>query len=127
MESYPPAVSINMPPSGPFYGQGPPYAAPATAFGRAEVPSPAPAPRDYVLWSFFNTLCCCNPFCLGFIALIFSVKARDEKIARQPLLAGKYGTTAMHLNIAAFVLGTLLLALWLVLLFLYAPMLHLAT
>ncbi|NXW44673.1 IFM3 protein, partial [Nyctiprogne leucopyga] len=67
-------------------------------------PPPVPSPPDFVLWSFFNTLFC-NPFCLGFIALIFSVKARDRKIAQDPTGAGTYGRTAKHLNVAALCLG----------------------
>ncbi|NWQ95021.1 IFM3 protein, partial [Burhinus bistriatus] len=72
-----------------------------TSFVRLE---PIPIPRDFVLWSFFNTMFC-NPFCLGFIALIFSIKSRDRKIAQDPAAAGSYGRMAKHLNIAAFFLG----------------------
>ncbi|XP_035250943.1 interferon-induced transmembrane protein 5-like [Anguilla anguilla] len=36
------------------------------------------APRDYLLWSLCNTLYV-NFCCLGFMALIYSVKARDQK------------------------------------------------
>ncbi|KAM6074865.1 dispanin subfamily A member 2b-like [Chlamydotis macqueenii] len=102
MESIPQSVSINMQPHGSGVGF------PATAFGPTITsfvqPQPVPNPRDFVLWSFFNTIFC-NPLCLGFIALIFSIKARDRKIARDPAAAGSYGKTAMHLNIAAFCLG----------------------
>ncbi|NXE27283.1 IFM3 protein, partial [Ardeotis kori] len=81
----------------------------ATAFGPTVTsfvqPQPVPKPRDFVLWSFFNTIFC-NPLCLGFIALVFSIKARDRKIAQDPAAAGSYGKTAMHLNIVAFCLGT---------------------
>ncbi|XP_062432352.1 interferon-induced transmembrane protein 1-like [Rhea pennata] len=125
MESYPHTVSINVPPPG-RYEAAPPCPM-ATAFGRVEAPGLRREPRDFVLWSYFNTLFCCNPLCLGFIALVFSIKARDEKIARQPLLAGKYGKTAMYLNIAAFVLGVLLIIVTLVLLFLYVSSLHYIT
>ncbi|NXL06127.1 IFM3 protein, partial [Mesembrinibis cayennensis] len=67
-------------------------------------PEPVPSPRDFVLWSFFNSMFC-NPFCLGFAALVFSIKARDRKIAQDPAAADSYGRTAKHLNIAAFCLG----------------------
>ncbi|NXJ99100.1 IFM1 protein, partial [Corythaixoides concolor] len=81
----------------------------ATAFGPTITslvpPEPVPSPQDFVLWSYFNTLFC-NVFCLGFIALIFSIKARDRKIAQDPAGAGSYGRKAKHLNIAALCLGT---------------------
>ncbi|NXL35369.1 IFM5 protein, partial [Glaucidium brasilianum] len=54
---------------------------PATAFGPTITSfvqtDPIPNPQDFVLWSFFNTMFF-NAFCLGFIALIFSVKVRGE-------------------------------------------------
>ncbi|NXP54485.1 IFM3 protein, partial [Heliornis fulica] len=67
-------------------------------------PEPVPNSKDFVLWSFFNAMFC-NPFCLGFIALIFSVKARDSKIARDAVAADNYGRTAKRLNVAALCLG----------------------
>ncbi|NXX10755.1 IFM3 protein, partial [Podargus strigoides] len=80
----------------------------ATAFGSTAPfvrPEPVPNPRDFVLWSFFNTIFC-NALCLGFIALTYSVKARDRKIAQDPSGAASFGRTAKHINIAAFCLGT---------------------
>ncbi|NXT40880.1 IFM3 protein, partial [Pelecanoides urinatrix] len=80
----------------------------ATAFGPTITsfvrPEPVPSPQDFVLWSFFNSMFC-NPFCLGFIALVFSIKARDRIIAQDPSTAGSYGRTAKFLNIAALCLG----------------------
>ncbi|XP_009999782.1 PREDICTED: interferon-induced transmembrane protein 3 [Chaetura pelagica] len=76
---------------------------------------PVPNPNDFVLWSFFNAMFC-NPFCLGFIALVFSVKARDKKIAQDPAGAKTFGKTAKHLNIAALSLGILSYILLIVLL-----------
>ncbi|XP_063188316.1 interferon-induced transmembrane protein 1-like [Chroicocephalus ridibundus] len=103
MQSYPQSVSINMQPHG-WNGAG----SPATAFGPTITsfvqPQPVPNPQDFVLWSFFNAMFC-NPFCLGFIALIFSIKSRDGKIAHDPAAASSYGRTAKHLNIAALCLG----------------------
>ncbi|KAM6408119.1 interferon-induced transmembrane protein 2-like [Rhynochetos jubatus] len=103
MESSPQCVSIDMQPYG---GLG--AASPASAFGPAGPsagrPEPVPSPPDFVLWSFFNALFC-NPLCLGFLALVFSVKARDRKIAQDPGGAGGYGQRAKHLNIAALCLG----------------------
>ncbi|KFU92503.1 Interferon-induced transmembrane protein 3, partial [Chaetura pelagica] len=83
-----------------------------TTFSR---PEPVPNPNDFVLWSFFNAMFC-NPFCLGFIALVFSVKVRDKKIAQDPAGAKTFGKTAKHLNIAALSLGILSYILLIVLL-----------
>ncbi|NXL65764.1 IFM3 protein, partial [Chordeiles acutipennis] len=94
----------------------------ATAFGPTITsfvqPPPVPSPKDFVLWSLFNTMFC-NPFCLGFIALVFSVKARDRKIAQDPTGASSYGKTAKHLNIAALCLGIVVGILCIVLLVMY--------
>ncbi|NXU26617.1 IFM3 protein, partial [Thalassarche chlororhynchos] len=81
-------------------------------------PEPVPKPQDFVLWSFFNSMFC-NPFCLGFIALIFSIKARDMVIAQDLSAAGSYGRTSKHLNIAALCLGTLVTIIFLVVLVVY--------
>ncbi|NXS47893.1 IFM3 protein, partial [Balaeniceps rex] len=94
----------------------------ATAFGPTITsfvqPEPVPSPQDFVLWSFFNTMFC-NPFCLGFIALVFSIKARDRKIARDPAAADSYGRTAKYLNIAALCVGTVGTIICIVVLVLY--------
>uniref|UniRef100_A0A8C4TSC8 Uncharacterized protein n=1 Tax=Falco tinnunculus TaxID=100819 RepID=A0A8C4TSC8_FALTI len=37
----------------------------------------SPSPQAFVLCSFFSTTFC-NPFCLGFITLIFSIKAKGK-------------------------------------------------
>ncbi|XP_051477533.1 interferon-induced transmembrane protein 1-like [Apus apus] len=106
MENYPQPISINM--QQPYGRNG--AGAPMTSFGPTVTtfiqPEPVPNPQDFVLWSFFNTMFC-NPFCLGFIALVFSVKARDKKIARDPEGAKSFGIVAKNLNIAAVCLGTL--------------------
>ncbi|NXI90625.1 IFM3 protein, partial [Psophia crepitans] len=81
-------------------------------------PEPVQRSQDFVLWSFFNAMFC-NPFCLGFIALIFSIKSRDRKIARDLASADSYGRTAKHLNIAALCLGILVTIICIVLLILY--------
>ncbi|NWX13332.1 IFM2 protein, partial [Aegotheles bennettii] len=91
----------------------------ATAFGPTVTtfvrPGPVPNPPDFVLWSFFNTLFC-NVFCLGFLALVFSVKARDKKITQDPEGATSFGRTAKHLNIAAFCLGLVVIIIFIVVL-----------
>ncbi|XP_035769032.1 interferon-induced transmembrane protein 5-like [Neolamprologus brichardi] len=49
-------------------------------------------PNDYIIWSLFSFVYT-NPFCFGLAALIYSIKARDRKMAgdvdgarRYPLL-----------------------------------------
>ncbi|KFQ40502.1 Interferon-induced transmembrane protein 3, partial [Mesitornis unicolor] len=77
-----------------------------------------PVPRDYVLWSFFNSMFC-NPCCLGFIAFIYSIKARDRKIAQDLAGASTYGQSAKKLNIIAVCVGVLTIILSIVLLVVY--------
>ncbi|XP_035395416.1 dispanin subfamily A member 2b-like isoform X2 [Cygnus atratus] len=108
MENYPQSFSINMQP----YGRN----------GGATTPTPVstPPPKDFVLWSFFNAIYC-NPFCLGFLALVFSIKARDRTVAKDPMAASSYGRTARSLNIAACCLGIVGTIILLVLVILYRP------
>ncbi|KAL6106398.1 ifitm1 [Pungitius sinensis] len=63
-------------------------------------PEAPEAPKDHVIWSIFN-LVHCNPCCLGLAALIFSIKARDRKVAGDMNGARHYGSTARCLNIWA--------------------------
>ncbi|XP_063294949.1 interferon-induced transmembrane protein 5-like [Pelobates fuscus] len=63
--------------------------------------APAP-PRDHLLWSLCNTLYL-NLFCLGFMALIYSVKARDQKVQGDEQTARRYGQKARCYNILATV------------------------
>ncbi|NXW22814.1 IFM5 protein, partial [Circaetus pectoralis] len=76
MENFPQSVSINMQPYS-RNGAG----SLATAFGPTITsfvqPEPVPNAQDFVLWSFFNTMFG-NFFCLGFVALIFSIKVRQK-------------------------------------------------
>ncbi|NXJ68021.1 IFM3 protein, partial [Rostratula benghalensis] len=81
-------------------------------------PQPVPNSRDFLLWSFFNAMYC-NPLCLGFIALVFSVKSRDRKMANDPATASSYGRTAKQLNIAALCLGIVGTIICIVLLAIY--------
>nr|XP_013803716.1 PREDICTED: interferon-induced transmembrane protein 10-like isoform X2 [Apteryx mantelli mantelli] len=103
MDNYPSAITIDMSPRGYHGAAFPPYPT-ATAFGRVEAPSPRPEPRDFVLWSFFNTFFCCNPLCLAFIALVFSIKARDRKVLGDLEAARRYGARAKALNIISSLL-----------------------
>uniref|UniRef100_A0A4W3HQD5 Uncharacterized protein n=1 Tax=Callorhinchus milii TaxID=7868 RepID=A0A4W3HQD5_CALMI len=59
--------------------------------------------RDYFLWSLFNTIYM-NACCLGFLGLIFAMKARDRIVIRDTEGARSYSTIAKRLNIAATVL-----------------------
>ncbi|XP_029952536.1 dispanin subfamily A member 2b-like [Salarias fasciatus] len=64
-------------------------------------------PRDHIVWS----ICCLlysNPFCLGLVALIFSVKARDRKLAGDLEGARYHGRIACILNIISTVLVSIL-------------------
>ncbi|XP_022611971.1 dispanin subfamily A member 2b-like [Seriola dumerili] len=64
----------------------------------------AEPPKDYIIWSLFS-LVYSNPFCLGLVALIYSVKSRDRKVAGDLEGARSYGTSARFLNIVAIVLS----------------------
>ncbi|KAG2462966.1 IFM10 protein, partial [Polypterus senegalus] len=59
--------------------------------------------KDHILWSIFSFhyLNCC---CLGFIALWYSIKSRDQKHAKNLTLAREFGLTAKRLNIVTTVL-----------------------
>ncbi|KAM5138655.1 dispanin subfamily A member 2b-like [Mantella aurantiaca] len=68
-----------------------------------------PPVKDYIILSLFNAMyinCCC----LGFLALVFSIKSRDRKLQGDRHGAISYGTTARSLNIAAFILSFLFFA-----------------
>uniref|UniRef100_A0A7M4EQH3 Interferon induced transmembrane protein 3 n=1 Tax=Crocodylus porosus TaxID=8502 RepID=A0A7M4EQH3_CROPO len=98
MEGSPCAVSIALVPYSPEWGK--PTAPDSSPW--------APLPRDFVLWSFFNTVFC-NPCCLGFLALAFSIKARDCKVLGDMSGTVSYGKTAKYLNITILVLIILLI------------------
>ncbi|XP_041053423.1 dispanin subfamily A member 2b-like [Carcharodon carcharias] len=69
--------------------------------------------RDHLLWSIFNFLYM-NFCCLGFVALVFSVKSRDRKSLGDAEGAQHYGSTARSLNIAATVLTILAIVICIV-------------
>ncbi|XP_036618410.1 dispanin subfamily A member 2b-like [Trichosurus vulpecula] len=71
-------------------------------------------PKDFLVWSVFNTLYM-NFCCLGFMALVFSVKARDRKVVGDLNGARSYGSTAKCLNIFALIFSLLLIVLFIVL------------
>ncbi|XP_068253950.1 interferon-induced transmembrane protein 1-like [Nyctibius grandis] len=126
MENYPQSVSINMQP---YSKNGPGSSAAAfdpttTPFAQPDpVPMPIPMPRDFVLWSLFNTIFC-NAFCLGFVALIYSIKSRDRTIAQDPVAATGYGRTAKILNAIALCLGVAVTILCIVLFYQYFSILQ---
>uniref|UniRef100_A0A669C9E1 Uncharacterized protein n=1 Tax=Oreochromis niloticus TaxID=8128 RepID=A0A669C9E1_ORENI len=62
------------------------------------------SPKDHIIWSLFSFVYA-NPFCLGLAALIYSIKARDRKMAGDVDGARYYGSTAQTFNIAATVLA----------------------
>ncbi|KAL4005473.1 hypothetical protein ACER0C_005186 [Sarotherodon galilaeus] len=61
-------------------------------------------PKDYIIWSIFSFVYV-NTFCFGLAALIYSIKARDRKMAGDVDGARHYGSTAQTFNIAATVLA----------------------
>ncbi|XP_023255996.1 dispanin subfamily A member 2b-like [Seriola lalandi dorsalis] len=72
-------------------------------------------PPDHIIWS----LCCfahCNPCCLGLAALIYSIKARDKKVAGDLEGARKYGSSARCLNIWSTVLACTMILIFIILL-----------
>lgn len=76
--------------------------------------APQKMPRDHFIWS----LCCLlhfNPCCLGFAALLHSVKARDKKVVGDIEGAREYGNTARTLNIISTVLVCLLFIVFIIL------------
>uniref|UniRef100_A0A8C0IT34 Uncharacterized protein n=1 Tax=Chelonoidis abingdonii TaxID=106734 RepID=A0A8C0IT34_CHEAB len=93
--------------SAPLYSTYP-YTGPAQGF------PVQPPPRDFVLWSLFNTFFC-NVCCLGFMALVFSFKARDRKVLGDSNGAESYGKTAKCLNITVLVLSLLAVVLIIIL------------
>ncbi|KAM7163745.1 dispanin subfamily A member 2b-like [Macrochelys suwanniensis] len=94
-------------------GSAPPYSYPYP--GPAQGFPVQQPPRDFVLWSLFNTIFC-NVCCLGFMALVFSFKARDRKVLGDTSGAGSYGKTAKCLNITVVVLSLLTVILIIILL-----------
>ncbi|XP_068253937.1 dispanin subfamily A member 2b-like [Nyctibius grandis] len=78
-------------------------------------PPPPPPPRDHLAWSL-GTALYGNVCCLGFLALVFSVKSRDRKVLGDYSGALSYGSTAKYLNIAALLFNVFLVILLIALL-----------
>ncbi|XP_014825087.1 PREDICTED: dispanin subfamily A member 2b-like [Poecilia mexicana] len=66
--------------------------------------------RDYLVWSLCSFIYG-NIFCLGLAALIYSVKARDQKMFGDQDGARRHASTARTLNIVATVLASLVIVL----------------
>uniref|UniRef100_M3ZIY9 Dispanin subfamily A member 2b-like n=1 Tax=Xiphophorus maculatus TaxID=8083 RepID=M3ZIY9_XIPMA len=74
---------------------------------------PAEPPNDNIIWalvSFVHE----NPFRLGLVALLYSLKARDRKVVGDQDGARRHASTARALNITATVLISLLVFLCIV-------------
>ncbi|XP_067902873.1 dispanin subfamily A member 2b-like [Heterodontus francisci] len=72
--------------------------------------------RDHLLWSLFNFFYM-NFCCLGFVALVYSVKSRDRKVVGDVEGARHYASTARGFNIATTVLSILVFIILIVMLF----------
>ncbi|XP_030057058.1 dispanin subfamily A member 2b [Microcaecilia unicolor] len=95
----------------------PPY---VTDINTVQVSVPfTPQPNDHVLWSLFNAMFL-NVCCLGFLALVFSVKARDQKVLHDLDVARHYASTAKILNIICSVLGIITTIVLLIIVFISA-------
>ncbi|XP_072721816.1 dispanin subfamily A member 2b-like [Ciconia boyciana] len=90
--------------------EGPEAEAPPPSTVVSVEPPPPPPPRDHLAWSLCTTLYA-NVCCLGFLALVFSVKSRDRKVLGDYSGALSYGSTAKYLNITAQLLNIFLIVL----------------
>ncbi|XP_075998602.1 dispanin subfamily A member 2b-like [Genypterus blacodes] len=72
--------------------------------------------RDHLIWSLF-TLFYYNICCLGMVALSFSVKARDRKVAGDRAGAKHHGSSAFYANVCGTILMILLTSLSLYMMF----------
>ncbi|KAM3921167.1 dispanin subfamily A member 2b-like [Leptodactylus fuscus] len=63
--------------------------------------------KDYLVWSIMSLLCCFCP--LGLAALIFSIKSRNASNENDSDGAVKHSKTAFYLNIAALVMGIIMI------------------
>ncbi|XP_037622741.1 dispanin subfamily A member 2b-like [Sebastes umbrosus] len=70
-------------------------------------------PKDHIIWSLLCFMYS-NPCCLGLAALIFSIKARDRKVAGDLEGARQYGSTARCFNIVATVLFSIMVLIFII-------------
>ncbi|XP_062431873.1 dispanin subfamily A member 2b-like [Rhea pennata] len=80
-----------------------------------QVAPPEPPLRDHLAWSLCSSLYM-NFCCLGFMALVFSIKSRDRKALGDYSGALSYSSTAKCLNIMALLLSSLVFVLVVILL-----------
>ncbi|XP_008409390.1 interferon-induced transmembrane protein 3-like [Poecilia reticulata] len=71
---------------------------------------PTEPTRDHLVWSLCSFVYG-NIFCLGLAALIYSVKARDQKMFGDQDGARRHASTARTLNIVATVLTSIVIVL----------------
>ncbi|XP_043981379.1 dispanin subfamily A member 2b-like [Gambusia affinis] len=71
---------------------------------------PTEPPADYLVWSLWNFIYG-NICCLGFVAVVYSVRARDRKLVGDQEGARRHASIARALNITATVLMSLLVFL----------------
>uniref|UniRef100_I3IWB6 Interferon-induced transmembrane protein 1-like n=1 Tax=Oreochromis niloticus TaxID=8128 RepID=I3IWB6_ORENI len=71
-------------------------------------------PKDHFIWSLLCFLYSYPWCCLGLAALIYSIKARDQKVAGDLEGARHYGATARQLNITSTVLVALGLLIFII-------------
>ncbi|KPP66391.1 dispanin subfamily A member 2b-like, partial [Scleropages formosus] len=64
------------------------------------VPAAIPPVQDHIVWSLCSFMYT-NFCCIGLVALIYSIKARDSKVIGDLEAAQKYGWTAYRLNCCA--------------------------
>ncbi|XP_078719865.1 uncharacterized protein LOC144936548 [Lampetra fluviatilis] len=67
--------------------------------------------RDYLAWSLCSMMHV-NVCCLGFLAAVFSIKARDRKHLHDAEGARHYGNISLTLNIIALLLGLVVCGLF---------------
>uniref|UniRef100_A0A8C0HA48 Uncharacterized protein n=1 Tax=Chelonoidis abingdonii TaxID=106734 RepID=A0A8C0HA48_CHEAB len=87
--------------------------------GQLQEEDPEP-PRRFVLLSLFSTFFC-NVCCLGFVALVFSFKARDRNVLGDTDGAGSNVKTVKCLNIAVLVLGCSVVLVFIILYLFLVP------
>ncbi|CAI5763109.1 dispanin subfamily A member 2b-like [Podarcis lilfordi] len=79
----------------------------------------APPPQDHVLWSLFS-FSFLNACCLGFAALVYSIKSRDNKVLGYSEIAATYGRTSKCLNIAALILSIIFFIVFIIIIVHYS-------
>ncbi|XP_041650811.1 dispanin subfamily A member 2b-like [Cheilinus undulatus] len=73
----------------------------------------AEPPKDHIIWSLLCFVYT-NPCCLGLVALIHSIKARDRKMVGDLEGARQYGLSARNYNIAATALFCLIMLIFII-------------